>query len=98
MKKKRWSDLTSGQQVAITVLAVLDIGLLGAVLWDLAHRKADEVRGPRAMWAALAFIDVIGPIAYFTIGRKGGCCSCCAEKTEDSPTIPEEPENGSGPV
>jgi len=43
------------------------------------------------MWAALAFVDVIGPIAYFAIGRKGGCCSCCAEKTEDSPTIPENP-------
>jgi hypothetical protein len=98
MKKKRWSDLTSGQQVAITVLAVAQIGLLAAALWDLAHRKADEVRGPRAMWAALVFIDVIGPIAYFTIGRKGGCCSCCWEKTEDSPAIPEEPENGSGPV
>ena len=88
--------MTSGHQVAITVLVVLEIGLLAAALWDLAHRKADEVRGPRAMWAVFAFIDFIGPIAYFTVGRKGGCCSSCTEKTKDSPAIPEEPENGSG--
>jgi hypothetical protein len=71
--KKRWSDLSPGQQMAVIIGAVLQIGLLAAALWDLSHRKNDEIRGDRRMWFALCFIDFLGPIAYFTIGRKDGC-------------------------
>ena len=46
------------------------MGLLAAALWDLAHRKPEEVRGDRRMWAGLVFINWIGPIAYFAIGRR----------------------------
>jgi|GEM_PF-2027915 len=98
MKKKRWSDLSSGQQTAIVVLAVMQIGLLAAALWDLAHRKPEEVNGPRAMWAGLVFIDFIGPLAYFTLGRKGGCCSFCSDTSEDAPAVEEDSGNGSGPA
>ena len=91
MKNNRiWGELTCAQRATIKVVAALDIGLLAAALCDLAHRKPDEVRGSRAMWTALSFVDFIGPISYFTIGRKGGCCFCCEEKTEDSPDTLEE--------
>jgi hypothetical protein len=91
MTKKHWADFSDGQKVGIIVLAAVQIGLLVAALWDLAHRSADEVRGDRRMWAGLVFINWIGPLAYFTIGRKGFLsnlsCSCCgshpAEPVED---------------
>ena len=70
MTKKSWSDLSSGEQAAFIVLGAVQIGLLAAALWDLAHRSADEVRGDRRMWAGLVFINWIGPLAYFTVGRK----------------------------
>jgi len=85
-KKMRWEDLSDGQKMGLVVLATVQIGLLVAALWDLAHRSADEVRGDRRMWAGLVFINWIGPLAYFTVGRKGFItqlidrCSCCGSR------------------
>jgi len=70
MTKKKWSDLSDSQKAGVIIAGALQLGLLAAALWDLAHRTADEVRGDRRMWAGLVFINWIGPLAYFTIGRK----------------------------
>ncbi len=72
MAKTRWSDFSQGQKAGIVVLSTVQVGLLAAALWDLAHRGADEVRGDRRMWAALVFINWIGPLSYFAMGRKRG--------------------------
>lgn len=87
MAKKRWADLSTGQQTAVIVLGALQIGLLVAALWDLAHRTSAEVRGDRRVWAGLVFINWVGPLAYFTIGRKCGlswpsCCAPCFRRTD----------------
>ena len=74
MAKRRWADLSAGQKIAVAVAATLQAGLLVAALWDLAHRGSDEVRGDRRVWAGLVFINWIGPLAYFTVGRKRGLC------------------------
>jgi len=71
MRNRSWGDLTSAQRVGVVVASVVQLALLGAALWDLAHRKPDEVRGDRRMWAGIAFINWIGPVAYFCIGRRG---------------------------
>ncbi len=72
MATKRWADLSAGQQVGVVILGAAQLGLLIAALWDLVRRPAEQVRGDKRMWAALVFINWIGPIAYFTIGRKRG--------------------------
>jgi hypothetical protein len=72
MATKSWSDLSPGGRVALIVLSAIQIGLLAAALWDVAHRTPEEIRGDRRMWAGIAFINWIGPLAYFTIGRKDG--------------------------
>jgi hypothetical protein len=79
MAKKHWADLSDGQKAGVIVLGVLQVGFLAAALWDLAHRSADELRGSKRMWLGLVFINWIGPLAYFTIGRKDGgwCMPCC---------------------
>lgn len=86
MGKRRWADLSSGQKVAMVVLATLQVSLLVAALWDLVHRTADEVRGDRRMWAGLVFINWIGPLAYFTVGRRSGLCRapCCAPRPTEA--------------
>jgi hypothetical protein len=80
MIKKRWVDFSTSQRAGIVVLATAQIGLLAAALWDLAHRDASEVRGDRRVWTGLVFVNWIGPLAYFAVGRKGVTCRlpCCA--------------------
>jgi hypothetical protein len=89
MAKKRWTDLSAGQKVGLVVLAAAQIGLLAAALWDLAHRSADEIRGDKRMWAALVFINWIGPLAYFCVGRKEcACClPCCASRSAEEDAL-----------
>lgn len=70
MKKRRWQDLTSTQQVAVAGLAAVQIGLAGAAWTDLARRPAAQVNGKKSVWAAVIAINFIGPIAYFTKGRQ----------------------------
>lgn len=91
MGKKSWSDLSDGQKVGVIIGAALQFGLLVAALWDLAHRSADEVRGDRRIWAGVVFINWIGPLAYFTIGRRESLLSfqCRLERT-----VPDEQELG----
>jgi len=68
--KRKWSELSSRNRRLITVTGVVEVVLLAATLFDLKRRPADQIRGSKRMWTALAFINVIGPIAYFTFGRR----------------------------
>jgi hypothetical protein len=87
MAKKRWADLSAGQRIAVIILGTIQMGLLVSALWDLAHRTSEEVRGDRRMWAGLVFINWVGPLAYFTIGRREcpWCRSCC-QPDDDNPS------------
>ena len=70
MAKKKWSDLTSGQRKAMIALGTVEVALASAAYIDLIRRPADEVDGGKGKWAAIIAINIIGPIAYFTRGRK----------------------------
>lgn len=70
MKQKRWSELTGRQKITILVMGTLQILLLTGALWDIRHRPADEVKGSKRMWALLSFVNFVGPIAYFVVGRR----------------------------
>jgi hypothetical protein len=48
----------------------VQLGLLGAALADLRQRAPDQINGPRRMWVAVAFVNFVGPLAYFAFGRK----------------------------
>jgi hypothetical protein len=70
MAKKTWSELTVGQRRAISVAGVAEATITAAALWDLARRPADDVRGPKSMWVLAAFVQPVGPVAYFLGGRR----------------------------
>lgn len=71
-KKKRWEDLSSEQRAGVLAAGVVQVSLLGAALLDLARRPSSRVNGSKALWAAVSFVNFVGPIAYFRFGRKRG--------------------------
>lgn len=70
MNDKKWADLSPAKQAGIGLLGVLEIGLLVAAQIDLTRRSAEQVNGPKPLWRVLSFVNFIGPLAYFTIGRR----------------------------
>jgi len=68
--KQRWSDLTPAQRRGIVMASIVQVTLLVAALADLRRRPADQVNGDKRLWAALSFVNYIGPIAYFAFGRR----------------------------
>ena len=69
-QKKRWQDLTDTQKIAIILLSILQLMLLIAALWNIYRRSADQINGSKSLWTVAAFVNFIGPIAYFIWGRK----------------------------
>ena len=69
-KRKRWSELSTRQRRSIMVAGVLQVLLAGAALLDLRRRPSDRVRGSKKLWAAAAFVNFVGPLAYFAFGRR----------------------------
>jgi hypothetical protein len=69
-RKKKWGELTATQQRAVVAGAAVQLVLQIAALWDLRRRSAEELRGSRRWWTAAAFVNVVGPIAYFAVGRR----------------------------
>jgi bacteriorhodopsin len=70
MSKRTFSDLSTAERVAVGAAGVVQVGLAAAALLDLRRRPARKVRGDKRLWVAAAFVNYIGPIAYFTYGRK----------------------------
>ena len=68
--KRRWRDLPPGKRAAIIAAGIVQNSLLVAALVDIRRRPAKKVRGDKRVWAAASFVSWIGPIAWFTYGRK----------------------------
>lgn len=68
--KKRWDDLTTGQQAAVVALAAVEVVLTTVALVDLVRRPGAQVRGPKPLWAAGCFVQPVGPVAYLVLGRR----------------------------
>jgi Phospholipase_D-nuclease N-terminal len=71
MRRKRWRELNHRQQAIIVAAVVVQELLSAATLLDLRRRPGTQVRGSKKLWVAAAFVNLVGPIAYFTFGRRG---------------------------
>jgi hypothetical protein len=71
-RNKRWSDLTARQKAPFVIRGIVQMSLLVAALADIYRRPAQEIRGSKWLWVAVAFVNFmgIGPVAYFLLGRK----------------------------
>jgi hypothetical protein len=70
MAKQKWSDLSKGRRRLIIVAGAAEAALKVAMLIDLKRRPADQIRGSKWLWAPLAFINLMGPLSYFAVGRR----------------------------
>lgn len=68
--RRRWSELSPGQRAGIAGAAAVQLTLLGAALADLRHREPDELTAPVWVWRLVAFVNFVGPLAYFAFGRR----------------------------
>ena len=68
--KKRWSERSKVSRGLIVVTGVVELALLAATLVDIKRRPADQIKGSKRMWTALAFVNIVGPISYFAFGRR----------------------------
>lgn len=69
-KKKNWRELSPLQKAVLLIAGSLQVLLLGAALLDLRRQPAEQIRGSKRVWTMVAFINYIGPVAYFLLGRK----------------------------
>lgn len=65
----RWRDLSPRRRARIRLAASVQLLLAASAWWDLAHRPADRVRGPKWLWALVIAVNFVGPVLYFTRGR-----------------------------
>jgi len=70
MAKRKWSDLTERQKVAVLVLGSIQLSLAATAWADLATRPASKVNGSKAMWAPVIAVNFVGPLAYLRWGRR----------------------------
>jgi hypothetical protein len=68
--RKKWSELGTGGRALIVVLGAVELVLLAAALVDIRRRPADQIRGSKRTWQALAFVNIVGPLSYFAFGRR----------------------------
>ena len=68
--KKKWRDLSNVERGVVIVGSAIQLGLQGAALSDLHRRPDDEVRGRKSWWVAASFVNFVGPVAYFVLGRR----------------------------
>jgi hypothetical protein len=69
-RRKKWSDLSTREKVAIVVMGSIQLTLAATAWKDLAKRPASEVNGPKPLWGLIIGVNYVGPIAYFLKGRK----------------------------
>ena len=69
----KWSDLSESTRRLIIVVAVAESILKGVALIDIKRRPADQIRGPKWLWApVVVLVNSAGvvPISYFLFGRR----------------------------
>jgi hypothetical protein len=69
---KNWRDLTAREKAPLLLRGIVQSALLAAALLDIYRRPAEEIKGSKWLWSAMAFANFmgIGPIAYFVFGRR----------------------------
>jgi len=69
-QRKAWKDLSPFQKISILIGISVQLSLLMSALVDIWRRPSGQIRGPKPLWVMASFINFIGPIGYFTFGRK----------------------------
>ena len=70
MASRAWRDQPRRLQAATLAVASAEIALTVTAAVDLSRRKASDVRGPKAAWWPILFVQPVGPVLYLARGRR----------------------------
>lgn len=70
MGARRWSQLSPRQQRGIAGAGAVQIVLMVAALVSVRRVPEDRIRGSRTAWTLACFVNWIGPLAWFAVGRR----------------------------
>jgi hypothetical protein len=68
-RKRRWADMSGSERAAILTLGSIQLALTAVAGVDLYRRPAEDIRGQKALWWPIIFVQPVGPIAYLKFGR-----------------------------
>jgi hypothetical protein len=68
----QYQRLSPAARRAVWALVVLEAVLITIAERDIQRRPAQDIRGPKLLWRAVATQNVIGPAAYYGFGRRRG--------------------------
>jgi hypothetical protein len=69
-RSRRWDESSTASKVLVMLLTALQVSLAVSAWADLAERPAEQVNGRKRRWAAIIAINFVGPMLYFTRGRR----------------------------
>ena len=69
-QKKRWSELSPRARTAVVIGGCAEVIVTTVALRDLRRRPSGNVRGWKPLWVLGFFVQPIGPLLYFWIGRR----------------------------
>jgi hypothetical protein len=69
-RKRRWADMSGAERTAVVVLGSIELALTAVAGVDLYRRPPEGIRGPKALWWPIIFVQPVGPIAYLKFGRR----------------------------
>jgi hypothetical protein len=69
-RSRRWDESSTSSKVLVMLLTALQVSLAVSAWADLAERPAEQVNGRKRRWAAIIAINFVGPMLYFTRGRR----------------------------
>lgn len=70
MAKRHWSDLSETQRRGLLLLTAAQLTLFLAAILSIRRTPSERVRGSKRRWYALAFVNWVGPVAWFAAGRR----------------------------
>lgn len=62
--------LSPAVKTGLGLAGLVQVAFAFLAFWDLAHRDADDVRGPKLAWIPVVLVNWIGPASYFLCGIK----------------------------
>lgn len=70
MRSRRWDEMSLRGRLMVMLLTAVQVSLAVSAWADLAERRPEEVNGRKRTWAAIIAVNFVGPILYFTRGRR----------------------------
>jgi hypothetical protein len=71
-RSRRWDELSAPKKAVVMLLTAVQVSLAVSAWSDLAERPPELVNGSKRKWAAVIAVNFVGPILYFSRGRRPG--------------------------